>query len=85
MHHATKEIPPAFATGEAAGIAAVQALRASAAVQGVDVGALQAALRAAGAWLPVERHRLRIWFHLSELGISLPGEWRQERVQEVTS
>ena len=52
VHHATKEIPPAFATGEAAGIAAVQALRASASVQGVDVGALRAALRAAGAWLP---------------------------------
>jgi FAD dependent oxidoreductase len=52
VHHATKEIPPAFATGEAAGIAAVQALRASAPVQRVDVGALQGALRAAGAWLP---------------------------------
>ncbi len=52
VHHATKEIPPAFATGEAAGIAAVQALRASSPVQGMDVGALQSALRAAGAWLP---------------------------------
>jgi hypothetical protein len=52
VHHATKEIPPAFATGEAAGIAAVRALRASAAVQRVDVGALQGALRAAGAYLP---------------------------------
>lgn len=52
-HHATKEIPPSFATGEAAGIAAVQALRASAAVQDVSVTALQSALRAAGAWLPV--------------------------------
>jgi len=52
VHHATKEIPPAFATGEAAGIAAVHALRASSPVQAVDVGALQASLRAAGAWLP---------------------------------
>ena len=51
-HHATKEIPPCIATGEAAGIAAVQALRAAVAVQDVDVAALQGALRAAGAWLP---------------------------------
>jgi len=49
VHHATKEIPPAFATGEAAGIAAVHALRAGAAVQDVDVGSLQRALRQAGA------------------------------------
>jgi hypothetical protein len=54
VHHATKEIPPCFATGEAAGIAAVQALRAGDAVQDADVGALQRALRAAGAWLPPE-------------------------------
>jgi hypothetical protein len=52
VHHATKEIPPAFATGEAAGIAAVHALRASTGVQDVNVPALQASLRAAGAWLP---------------------------------
>jgi len=51
-HHATKEIPPAFATGEAAGLAATHALRAGCAVQEVDVAALQASLRAAGAWLP---------------------------------
>lgn len=51
-HHATKEIPPAFATGEAAGIAAVHALRASSSVQDVDVVAVQASLRSAGAWLP---------------------------------
>jgi hypothetical protein len=51
-HHATKEIPPAFATGEAAGIASVHALRASVGVQEVDVAALQASLRNAGAWLP---------------------------------
>ncbi len=53
VHHATKEIPPAFATGEAAGIAAVHALRASSAVQDVDVAALQGALRGVGAWLPL--------------------------------
>ncbi len=52
VHHATKEIPPAFATGEAAGIAATLALRASSSVHDVDVSALQAALRRAGAWLP---------------------------------
>jgi succinate dehydrogenase/fumarate reductase flavoprotein subunit len=52
VHHATKEIPPAFATGEAAGIAATHALRASSRVQDVDVGAARQSLRAAGAWLP---------------------------------
>ncbi len=52
VHHATKEIPPAFATGEAAGVAAVQALRSSVGVEAVDVGTLQASLREAGAWLP---------------------------------
>jgi hypothetical protein len=53
-HHATKEIPPCFATGEAAGLAAVQALRAGCSVQDVDVGALQRELRRVGAWLPDE-------------------------------
>jgi hypothetical protein len=52
VHHATKEIPPAFATGEAAGIAATHALRASSRVQDVDVGTVQESLRKAGAWLP---------------------------------
>jgi len=52
VHHATKEIPSCFATGEAAGTAAAMAARAGSSVQDVDVGALQAALRAAGAWLP---------------------------------
>jgi ribulose 1,5-bisphosphate synthetase/thiazole synthase len=51
VHHATKEIPACFATGEAAGIAAAQALRAGCAVQDVDVGEVQRALRAAGAWV----------------------------------
>jgi hypothetical protein len=49
VHHATKEIPPAFATGEAAGIAAALALRAGCDVQDVDVAALRSALGAAGA------------------------------------
>jgi hypothetical protein len=52
VHHATKEIPPAFATGEATGIAAVLAARGSSGVQDVDVGAVQGALRGVGAWLP---------------------------------
>jgi hypothetical protein len=52
VHHATKEIPPAMATGEAAGIAASHALRATSSVQDVEIAALQKALRAAGAWLP---------------------------------
>jgi hypothetical protein len=52
VHHATKEIPPAFATGEAAGIAAVHALRAGASVHEVDVGSLRGALRGVGAILP---------------------------------
>ena len=53
VHHATKEIPPAFATGQAAGIAAVHSLRTSSAVEAVDVGELQRELRRTGAWLPV--------------------------------
>jgi len=52
VHHATKEIPPAFATGEAAGIAATLALRAASPVQDVDVPALQARLRSSGAIVP---------------------------------
>lgn len=52
VHHATKEIPPAFATGEAAGIAATLALRASAPVQDVGAPALREALRRAGAIVP---------------------------------
>jgi hypothetical protein len=52
VHHATKEIPACFATGEAAGIAAALAAGAATSVQEVDVPSLQRALRAAGAWLP---------------------------------
>ena len=52
VHHATKEIPPAFATGEAAGMAAVHSLRTSSSVDAVDVPELKSALRRAGVWLP---------------------------------
>ncbi len=51
-HHATKEIPACFATGEAAGVAAALALRANLAPREVDISALQRALLKAGAWLP---------------------------------
>ncbi len=48
-HNATKEIPPALATGEAAGVAAGLALERGGNAAGVDVAALQARLRARGA------------------------------------
>ena len=51
-HHATKEIPACFATGEAAGIAAALSLRRNVGPGDVDVGELQRALVKAGAWLP---------------------------------
>lgn len=51
-HHATKEIPACFATGEAAGAGAALALGHSVSPANVDVAALQRALRAAGAYLP---------------------------------
>lgn len=51
-HHATKEIPACFATGEAAGIAATLALRRNASPSAIDVPELQRALVKAGAWLP---------------------------------
>jgi hypothetical protein len=50
-HHATKEIPPCFATGEAAGAAAALALEDGRAPAGVDVARLQGRLRRAGAYL----------------------------------
>lgn len=52
VHHATKEIPACFATGEAAGIAATLALTRGSVLPDVDVPELQQALRKAGAWLP---------------------------------
>jgi hypothetical protein len=51
-HHATKEIPACFATGEAAGIAAALSLQRDATAQSVPVRELQDRLRKAGAWLP---------------------------------
>ena len=48
-HNATKEIPPALATGEAAGVAAGLALEQRGRASEVEVGALQARLRARGA------------------------------------
>ena len=54
VHHATKEIPACFATGEAAGAAAALALRAGVAPAALDVGALRQHLLAAGAILDLE-------------------------------
>ena len=51
-HHATKEIPACFATGEAAGVAAALALGRRTPAAEVDVAELQRALVKAGAWLP---------------------------------
>jgi len=48
-HNATKEIPPALATGEAAGVAAGLALAQRGRVAEIDVRELQARLRARGA------------------------------------
>jgi len=49
VHHATKEIPPCIATGEAAGTAAALAVRAGIGPAALDVGALRDRLRHAGA------------------------------------
>ena len=51
VHQATKEIPAAMATGEAAGVAAVHAGRDEGDVRAVDVTALRRDLRAAGAYV----------------------------------
>jgi len=51
VHHATKEIPACFATGEAAGVGAALALQHGVGLAGVDVGSLRSKLRAAGAYL----------------------------------
>jgi hypothetical protein len=51
VHHATKEIPACFATGEAAGVGAVLALEGDGPLAAVAIGTLQSRLRAAGAWL----------------------------------
>jgi hypothetical protein len=49
VHQATKEIPAAMATGEAAGTAAAIAAAAGSGVRSVDLDSVRAALRAAGA------------------------------------
>jgi hypothetical protein len=54
VHHATKEIPACFATGEAAGAAAALALKAGVAPAALDVQALRKHLLAQGAILDVE-------------------------------
>jgi hypothetical protein len=51
VHHATKEIPACFATGEAAGAAAALAFHARVEPARLDVDALRAHLRKAGAIL----------------------------------
>ena len=53
VHHATKEIPACFATGEAAGAAAALAVKQDIAPAALDVGALRAHLLRAGAILDV--------------------------------
>jgi glycine/D-amino acid oxidase-like deaminating enzyme len=50
-HHATKEIPPCMATGEAAGTAAAMAVQAGISPKAINVAALQARLRERGAIL----------------------------------
>jgi len=49
VHHATKEIPACMVSGQAAGSAAALAARAGVGPKQIDVAALQAALRQAGA------------------------------------
>src|SRR5207237_9067097 len=46
VHHATKEIPPCMATGEAAGTAAALAIKSGLNAKKLDVAALQEQLRA---------------------------------------
>ncbi len=48
-HHATKEIPPCMATGEAAGTAAAMAIQTGATPKALNVSLLQARLRERGA------------------------------------
>jgi 2-polyprenyl-6-methoxyphenol hydroxylase-like FAD-dependent oxidoreductase len=51
VHHATKEIPPCMATGEAAGTAAALAVKSGSSVKQIDVALLQKQLRDQGAIL----------------------------------
>ncbi|HSP53966.1 MAG TPA: FAD-dependent oxidoreductase, partial [Dehalococcoidia bacterium] len=50
-HHATKEIPPCIATGQAAGTAAAMAVAGNTSADAVEVRELQAKLRESGAIL----------------------------------
>ncbi|MFQ5665827.1 MAG: FAD-dependent oxidoreductase [Candidatus Binatia bacterium] len=54
-HHATKEIPPCMATGEAAGTAAAMAVQAGVSPKALNAAALQSRLRERGAILEVHR------------------------------
>jgi glycine/D-amino acid oxidase-like deaminating enzyme len=51
VHHATKEIPPCMATGQAAGTAAAMAASSGIALSEINVGSLQGRLREQGAIL----------------------------------
>src|SRR5262249_53569636 len=51
VHQGTKEIPPCFATGEAAGLAAALSADSGVAASKLDVGELRARLRKSGAIL----------------------------------
>jgi hypothetical protein len=51
VHQATKEIPAAMATGEAAGAAAARAAAEDVGVHDLDVAALRADLRSRGAFV----------------------------------
>jgi len=51
VHHATKEIPPCMATGEAAGTAAALAVKSGVNVKQLDLAMLQKQLRAQGVIL----------------------------------
>ena len=51
VHHATKEIPPCMATGEAAGTAAAIAVQSGVGVKQIDVSELRRRLREKGAIL----------------------------------
>jgi hypothetical protein len=52
VHHASKEIPPCMATGEAAGTAAALAVQGGVSVKALDVSVLQKRLRDQGAIIP---------------------------------
>jgi len=53
VHHATKEIPPCMATGEAAGTAAALAVRSGIDLKMLNVNKLQQTLQERGAILRI--------------------------------